>query len=199
MKKTKAYFFPRMIAYIIDIFLVSMVASLILMIIPANNNLPKLQEEAIALQENYMNKKITSEEFIRQYALVTYDIDYASVISYIIQVVVTILYFVVFQHYNKGQTFGKKLMKIQVVSVNDKELTFNDYLYRSIILDSVLANILIIILVMFLNKNYYFYSSLTLQMIQIVLSLVTIFMVLLKKDGRGIHDIVSHSKVVMID
>lgn len=199
MNKTKAYFLPRLIAYVIDIFLVSMVASLILMVIPTNNNLAKLQEESVTLQENYLEEKITNEEFIRQYAMIVYDIDYASVISYIIQVVLIVLYFIVFQFYNKGQTIGKKIMKIQVISNSDRELTINDYLYRAIILDSVLANILVIVLVMFMNKNYYFYSSLTLQIIQIVLSLVTIFMVLFRKDGRGLHDMVSHSKVVMTD
>lgn len=199
MNKNKAYFFPRLIAYVIDVFLVSFVASLIMMVVPINDNLIKLREESVTLQENYLEENITSEEFIRQYAMIVYDIDYASVISYIIQVVLIILYFIVFQFYNKGQTIGKKIMKIRVVSTSDRELTVNDYLYRSIVIDSVLVNILIIILVMFSNKNYYFYSSLTLQIIQIVLSLVTIFMVLLRKDGRGLHDIVSHSKVVMTD
>jgi len=199
MNNKKSYFFPRLIAYVIDIFLVSMVASLIVMVIPSNNNIDKLKEESYVLQENYLEEKISQEEFIRQYALIVYDIDYASVISYIIQVTLIVLYFIVFQFYNKGQTIGKKIMNIKIVSASDRELTFNDYLYRAIILDSVFANILMIILVMFLSKNYYFYSSLTLQIIQIVLSLVTIFMVLFRKDGRGLHDIVSHSKVIMLD
>lgn len=199
MNKNKAYFFPRLIAYVIDIFIVSMVASLVLMVFPENKNLAVLQEESQKLQENYFENKINDEEFVSQYAMIVYDTDYESVLSYIIQITLIVLYFTVFQFYNKGQTFGKKIMKIRVVSVDDRPLTFNDYLYRAFILDSVLINILLVILVMFMNKNYYFYGSLALQIIQIILSLVTIFMVLLRKDGRGLHDIASHSQVVMTD
>jgi len=199
VKKNKAYFFPRLMAYVLDIFLVSFVASLIMMVVPENKNFVKLQEEAITLQENYMEDKITEEEFIRQYAMITYDADYASVISYIIEVALIVLYFVVFQFYNNGQTIGKKIMGIKIASIDDRELTINDYLYRSIIIDAVLANILVIILVLFMSKNYYFYFSFTLQIIQIILLLVTIFMILFRKDRRGLHDLASHSQVVMTD
>ena len=104
---------------------------------------------------------------------------------------------VVYQFYNKGQTLGKRLMKIRVVSNDNRELTINDYIFRSMILNSVLVNILVVVLVMFMNKNYYFYVSFPLQLVQIVLSLITIFMILFRKDGRGLHDMVAHSKVVM--
>lgn len=190
------YFFPRVVAYFIDIFLVSLVASLALLVVPTNSNLVKLEEEATNLSEKYLNEEITTEEYIRQGALITYDVDYASVLTYIIEVIFIILYFVVFQFYNKGQTIGKKIMKIKVVGIDDRKLTINDYFYRSLIINSVLVNILIIVGVMFINRNYYFYANTALQIIQIILSLVTIFMVLFRKDKRGLHDIVAHSEVV---
>lgn len=190
------YFFPRVVAYFIDIFLVSLVASLVLLVVPTNSNLVKLEEEATNLSEKYLNEEITTEEYIRQGALITYDVDYASVLTYIIEVIFIILYFVVFQFYNKGQTIGKKIMKIKVVGIDDRKLTINDYFYRSLIINSVLVNILIIVGVMFINRNYYFYANTALQIIQIILSLVTIFMVLFRKDKRGLHDIVAHSEVV---
>lgn len=195
----KAYFFPRVFAYFIDIIIVSIVATLICYFIPMDNvNL--LQQELTNVQEKFLNEEISEEEYLNQTALISYDLDYASVPSYIVEVGLVILYFVVFQFYNKGQTLGKRLMKIRVVSSEEgRELTINDYLYRSIILNAVLGNILIILFVLFMARDYYFYASFTLQMIQIVLSLVTIFMVLFRKDGRGLHDMVAHSKVVMID
>lgn len=195
----KAYFFPRLVAYVIDVFIVSMVASLICYFIPMNNY-NELQQELTSVQEKFLNAEISEEEYLNQTALISYDLDYAAVPSYIVQVALLILYYVVFQFYNKGQTIGKKLMKIRVVAYDEKrELTINDYIYRSIILNALLANFLIIIFVLFLDRNYYFYTSFTLQIVQIVLSLITIFMVLFKKDGRGLHDMVAHSKVVMVD
>lgn len=195
----KAYFFPRLIAYVVDVFIVSIVATLICYFIPMNNY-NELQQELTLVQEKFLNQEISEEEYLNQTALISYDLDYTAVPSYIVQVALLILYYVVFQFYNKGQTLGKKLMKIRVVANDEgRELTINDYIYRSIILNALLANFLLIIFVLFMNRNYYFYTSFTLQMVQIVLSLITIFMVLFKKDGRGLHDMVAHSKVVMVD
>lgn len=195
---SKAYFFPRFLAYGIDILIVSLVATLLCYFVPVDNY-NALKNELTGVQQKYLNHEISEEEYINQTALISYDLDYASVPSYIIQVSLTILYFVVFQFYRNGQTIGKKLMKIQVVSDGEHKLTINDYLFRAVIINSLLTNILMIVFVLFMSRDYYFYASLSLQIIQFVLSLVTIFMVLIRKDGRGLHDFLSHSRVVMQD
>lgn len=195
----KSYFLPRVLAYLIDIFIVSMIATILVGFLPTPSNYEELQEESVKLQEQYIAGEIEAEAYIRQTALLTYDMDRATALSYIVEVALIILYFIVFQFYNHGQTLGKKIMKVQVVSIDERPLTINDYLFRSAILHSVLVNILIIILVMFIKRDYYFYVSFPLQLIQIVLLLITIFMVLFKKDGRGLHDRIAHSKVVMKD
>ena len=172
----KAYFFPRLLAYILDIIIVSFAVSII---------------------EKYINEEINMEEFVRQYALITYDLDYASVPSYILEITCVILYFIVFQFYQNGQTFGKKIMNIRIVSASERKLTINDYIYRAMVLNSVLVNLLIVIFVLFMKRDYYFYVSYPLQIIQMIISFITIFMVLFRKDGRGLHDLVGNTKVVM--
>ena len=117
----------------------------------------------------------------------------------IVEVVVIILYYVVFQCYNKGQTIGKKLMHIKVVSNNGDELNINNYIMRSIIVNSLLINIVLIGLVLFTSKEIYFYTSYILQGIQSVLVIVSAFMMMYKKDGRGIQDYLAHTKVIMCD
>lgn len=199
MEKEKSFFLPRLLAYLIDVFIVGLLATLLVSVLPTPSNYVDLQEENKKIQEQYLAGEINSEAYIRQTALITYDLDRALALSYIVEIVIIILYFIVFQFYNNGQTLGKKLMKVQVVSIDDRPLTINDYFFRSMILNSVLTNILIIILVMFIKRDYYYYLSFSLQLIQIVLLLITIFMVLFKKDGRGLHDKVAHSKVVMKD
>lgn len=197
-KMEKAYFFPRILAFLFDMIIVTLIISLIGVVIPNNQNYETLHEESQKLQEHYLNGKISAEEFIRQNAYITYDLDHSTVLPYILEIVVTVFYFVIFQFYNRGQTLGKKLMGLRIVGMDDRELTINDYLYRYMLLSSILMDILLVVLVLFMSRDYYFYVIFPLQFIEIVLLLITIFMVLFRKDGRGLHDQIGHTKVVMV-
>lgn len=195
----KAFFFPRLIAYIVDFLIVTLVVSGILMILPQSDNYNKYLKEYEQIQVDFLDEKITADEYMNRSIEVVHDLDYANVLSMILEVVALILYFVVFQFYNKGQTIGKKLMHIRVVSNNEQELNINNYIIRSIIVNSLLVNILIIGMVLFMNKYVYYYACYGLQAIQTILIIVSAFMVMYKKDGRGIQDYVAHTKVIMCD
>ena len=52
-----------------------------------------------------------------------------------------------------GQTLGKKIMKIQIVSSENKKLSMNNYLIRSLLVDSILMNIISIITILLMNKT----------------------------------------------
>ena len=196
----KAYFFPRVLAYIVDVILVGIVITLLGYVLPVgvHENYDIFQEEAKIVQLKFLNHEISAQEYVHQSGLISYDMDNAAVISYIVEIVCIILYFIVFQFFYGGQTIGKKIMGIKVVGMDEKPLTINDFIYRSMILNAVLVNILTIILVLFMKREFYFYVNLPLQFIQTVLLLITIFMVLFRKDGRGLHDMVGHTKVVMV-
>lgn len=198
-KYQPAYFFPRLIAYILDMIIVSFVLSFILMIVPQSDNYNAYLKEYEQLQTDYMEEKIDAEEYMNRSIEVVHDLDYSNVMSMIIELVIIILYFVVFQCYNKGQTLGKKLMHIRVISNDDRKLNFNNYIYRSIIIHSLLINMLIIAMVLFMNKQIYYYTSFGLQGLQMTLIVVSLFMVLFRKDGRGIQDLVGNTKVIMCD
>lgn len=192
----KPYFFPRLVAYIIDIMLVSIVCTGILMVIPENKNYDKYMKEYEQIQTDFIEEKIDSEEYFNKSMDVVYDIDYSNVFSMITEVVLIILYFIVFQFYNKGQTFGKKLMKLRVVSTKGDNLTLNQVAYRALIINSVLINILILGSLLFLGRDYYYYASLVLQVIGSIIIVVTLMMIFFRKDGRGLHDVIAGTKVI---
>lgn len=196
LKNDKPYFFPRLVAYIIDVTLVSIVCSGILFLFPKNENYSKYLKEYQEVQTNFIDNKIEADEYIHKVADITYDIDYSNVLSMIVEVVLLILYFIVFQFYNKGQTFGKKLMKLRVVNNNGNELTLNQVTCRALIIDSILINLFIIAALLFSGRNYYYYASLSLQIFSWIIIFVTLMMIFFRKDGRGLHDVVTGTKVI---
>jgi uncharacterized RDD family membrane protein YckC len=192
----KPYFFPRLVAYIIDIILVSIVCTGIMFFIPENENYDKYMKEYEEIQTSLINEDITVEQYFNKSVSIVYDIDYSNTLSMILEVVLLILYFIVFQFYNKGQTLGKKLMKLRVVSVNDQELTLNQIAYRALVINSILINILILASLLFLGRNYYYYASILFQFLAGVIVFVTLMMILFRKDGRGLHDVIAGTKVI---
>lgn len=194
--ESKPYFFPRLIAYIIDILLVSVVCTGVMFLIPENKNYNKYVKEYEKIQMDLIQEKITKDEYIHKAVDIVYDIDYSNVVSMIIEVVAIILYFIVFQFYNKGQTLGKKLMRLRVVSIDDKSITLNQIAYRSLIVNAIFVNILILAALLFLGRNYYYYISSCLQFIAGIIVFITLMMILFRKDGRGLHDVIVGTKVV---
>ena len=192
----KPYFFPRLIAYIIDIILIGLVSSLILTVIPTDSKKDTYMKEFEIIQKDFLDKKIDVSEYMSRSKDVVYEIDYISTPAVLIEVVLYIGYFIVFQTMNGGQTLGKKLMKIKVVSTKDSKLSFDQVTIRALIIDSIAINVLMVAFILFLAKDYYYYGSLALQALSSLIVIVTLVMIFVRKDGRGLHDIAASTKVV---
>lgn len=193
----KAYFFPRVLAYLIDIMIVTVLSTLAISLVPENKNYIAYLTEYQKIESSFIAGSMDPDEYINKKAEIIYDIDYNNVLPMIIEVSVLILYFIVFQFYNKGQTLGKRLLRIRVVSEDDGEVSMNQYILRSFIIPSVISKMLIIALVLFMGREYYYYASFTVQGIQVVLIIVSIFMVMYSRTGRGLHDRAAKTKVIM--
>lgn len=192
----KPYFFPRLVAYIIDIMLVSTICTGILFVLPENKNYSKYMKEYEQIQTDYIEEKIDADEYLNKSMDVVYDIDYSNIMSMFVEVILIILYFIVFQFYNKGQTFGKKLMKLRVVSTDGDSLTLNQVAIRAAIINSIFVNILIIGSLLFLGRNYYYYASSVIQGISLIITFITLVMIFSRKDGKGLHDYVASTQVI---
>ena len=195
----KAMFSQRVLAFLIDLVLLSMITSLITMFIPVNDTATKLYEEQNRVLEGYVEGTVSMEEYVNQMVDISYDISRQTVIVSIVTIVISLLYYVVYPCYNNGQTFGKKLMKIKLVKTNDKELTMNDLLIRSMINNSILVNIINVALVLFLGKNLYLSTSSFVSIIQYLVLTISLIMIAFTKNAQGLHDKVCKTEVVVAD
>ena len=129
----------RACAYLIDLMLVLIISSLFTGIEALNPNADKYEETYDKYKTIISNttdiNTINNEEIMN----VTYDMSKYGLSVSVINLVVTFLYFVVFQYMNNGKTVGKMLMKIKVVSKDRKKLKFDQILLRAIIINSILS------------------------------------------------------------
>ncbi|MBQ8892434.1 MAG: RDD family protein [Bacilli bacterium] len=192
----RPFSYKRIIAYFIDIILVTSVATALTYFLPENKEYNKSMNEYTALVSDFANESIEQEEFFNRTTDLIYSINRNSVTVTIVTTVLTIFYFVVFAYFMNGQTLGKKLMNIKIVSNNKKKLTMNNYLIRGLIINSILMNIISVIIVLGLDKTSYLKVNDMLTYLYGIFMVLTFGMILFREDRRGLHDILARTKVI---
>ena len=189
--------FRRVIAYLVDSIIISAIVTVFTSIDLINpykeeyNNTYKEYQEYIMTLDN-PSDVLNSEEVNN----ITYDLSHYGVYSSIIGLVVTFLYFVIFQYYNGGKTIGKALLNIRVVSTNGEELKLTQVIIRSAIINSLLTSSALILSVLFLSKPTFITANLVIGYIDMALIFTSIGMILFREDGAGLHDMLAHTLVV---
>ena len=191
-----AQFNRRFFAYIIDIFIVLVIANLITMFIPISEKTQDYYKELQTTQKKMYDKEIDVKEYTDIVLEDNYNISKGTVLISLTSIIIYILYFVVYQVYNNGQTVGKKLMKIKVKSTTDESLSINTMLFRALIIYGIAANIINLILILLLKKELYLSISNTISIIQSLIVIISVFMILFSKQKRGIHDIITKTEVI---
>lgn len=194
--KQNALLIQRIIAYILDAVIIAIIATLISYPFYDNANMEKLNNTSSELATKYMDKKIDTKTYIDENKSINYEMSRKSGIITLITILLSVLYFVCYQLYTKGQTLGKRLMRIRILDKDENDLSMNQLIYRSLIINSILINIILMALVIFTNKDIYFYGTITLNIIQYIIIIVSVIMIIFTKDSRGLHDIICNTKVV---
>ena len=171
----------------------------------------KVSNKKLHLNEKYQNKIIKKKKYqnnkkkldnqIKKYEndikKIQYNMSRYSIISNIMYIAFILGYFGIFQATNNGQTLGKKLMKLKVVSKDGSNIKIWQALIRSFILFSVWMYIANIICIYTFNYKGYYTANLITSEISRTLNLVTLLMVILTKQGRGIHDYIARTRVIL--
>ena len=198
MNSKKAFFVQRLGAFAIDFMIVFFVASLIASVFIDQNKTDSLVNQSNELMNSYVNEKIDTNSFISQYSVLSYKIARNNGGLSLTLIVINVLYFIVFQLYNKGQTVGKALLKIKVVS-NDGELEMNQMLFRGLIANSILIEIISFAVMLFCKSDAYFYSVGVVELLQYLIMFISMIMILNHKDGRAIHDKIVNTSVIRVN
>lgn len=146
-------------------------------------------------------KATIKEEHQTVYNKYAYEITYNSLYSNIISMTVILLYFGVLQYLLKGQTLFKKLLRLKVTDKTDskKNVPLWKMIIRSVIVNEVIFTIINIIVLRTININSYIVASYWIYQAQYIFEMIMIITIIVRDDGRGIHDILLGTKVVLFD
>ena len=89
-------------------------------------------------------------------------------------------------------------MKIRVVALDGTNATMNQLIVRSLIIHFLGYALVALGLIFILNQNYYFLVATFFNLCEYLLVIISIFMLLYRRDQRGLHDIITKTKVVQI-
>ena len=196
-KFQKAYFFKRVLAYLIDIILVSIVATIIALPF-RTESIEKVDNQIIEVTQKALQGKIKTEAYTTQLNELAYQKAKLDGISNIIIILISVLNFIVYQGITKGQTIGKKLLKIKIVKINGNELTFNDLIFRNLLNNFIFFDILLAVFAL-IGRKPYIYGYRSINIVETILLIVSVFMIAIRKDGRSVMDLLTNTMVVKVE
>lgn len=174
----------RLTAYVIDIIIVSIFLFFINSLVNTIN-----ESNLVTLNDNFINNKITVNEYYDNYVVINHNIAKENILTNILSLILTIIYFVILPLKNDGKTLGKQIFKLEIQKQDEKELKFFDLIKRSILIHGIFYLFVMIILVYILPSKTYFWIENILGIMQISIVIISGFMVLYRKDKLGLHDI----------
>ena len=101
-----------------------------------------------------------------------------------------------FAFLNNGQTLGKKIFKIKVVNKDGKKPGIWNMILRSIWLYGIFTGIINVIGLYLFNVKVFNYTSTSVNYIYYGFIIICFFMVMYRKDGKGLHDIIGKTSVI---
>ena len=194
----KAYFLQRLISYLIDFFIVIFIVTGITFFIPTSDTYKEAYKEANEISDLYFNGEISNSEYLSRYGDVSYTMAKETIVVTVINLVVTIAYFGSYSYYMNGQTIGKKIMKIRVVNKDNSNVGHGILIFRTAVIYGVIESIISLIILQLISSDMYLYAITPLEILQYIFVLISLFMIMFRKDGRGLHDILFKTKVISL-
>lgn len=195
----KVSFKRRLSAYLIDLILLNILISLTLIIFPNDKKqINEINNNINSITENILNDKISNSEYLNLYAKYNYKLEKKQIKTSILNIIYIIFLYIAIPIFSEGQTIGKIITKIKIVNDDNTNIKINKLIIRSLFVNFLAYPIFSISLIYLILDKLYFTLSLFLIIIEFLLVLFTIFMVLYRHDRKGIHDILTKTKVIKL-
>lgn len=164
---------------------------------------------AIDLAEAYADNALTKKEYKNIYDSVysvydrlyienSYELAKVNTVNTVVLSVLTIIYFVFVQYFNKGQTIGKKLFRYRIVTKDNERVTINHLFLRSLIITNVVWSSISLYCLYTMDAYGYYNASLYLSQIMYIIFIISFLFIIYRKDKRSLHDLFAGTKVVEI-
>ena len=146
------------------------------------------------------------KEYVYSY---NYEVNKTEIVINIIGVVISILYFGVFEWFKKGKTIGKMIFRLKTVDNTDakKSIPLWKYLIKAVLISGVvftISNIIITLISTGTNEGSFgleWYNTFYKRIYDVQYVYNTLFMlfIFIRRDERSIHDILLNIRVLLHD
>ncbi len=181
----KTYKFERIVAVILDLIFFGIGSSVIGFILSLTTDTPVIDIDTILENQNFDLVDLVSNP--------------ALLFAQTLLIAALGFFLFVFVPYKmKGQTLGKKLLRIKVVNELGHAPTVKQLLKRGIMVYEYFILVPASILI-FININAYLSLETLLSTMMFLVYFIAFFMIIGRYDARGPHDLIANTKVVHVD
>ncbi len=193
----KVIFKKRLFAYLIDFVLLTTIVTIINCVLPTTTKQVEINKELDSLQQNLLDGKIDNKQYFDGYKKLLPELDKSNMAINVCNLVFILGYFIIIPVVNNGQTLGKKILKIKIEKI-DGNLTIRDMVIRNFITTSLLQLMISSTLVYIVNNDIYYNLSIFVSLLQILLVIITSFMIIYRKDEKGVQDLITGTQVIEV-
>ena len=193
----KVSFKKRLFAYLIDFVLLTTIVTIINCVLPTTTKQVEINKELDSLQQNLLDGKIDNKQYFDGYKKLLPELDKSNMAINVCNLVFILGYFIIIPVVNNGQTLGKKILKTKIEKI-DGNLTIRDMVIRNFITTSLLQLMISSTLVYIVNNDIYYNLSIFVSLLQILLVIITSFMIIYRKDEKGVQDLITGTQVIEV-
>lgn len=193
------YLAKRYIAFILDLLLISAVITIFSYFFVDKVNIEVLNSEMNSIHSLFLSHDITLGTYLNRYAEISYNIDYENILVMIIRIAIVIGYYIILVKQLGGQTLAMRIMNLKIETEDGKNPEYKQFVIRSLLINSLFVNIFQILCLIITRSTVYLVFVLIGGIFQFLLVIISVYMILYRRDRRGIHDLFSNTSVVVND